>query len=243
MQPRRHQSPEQSSLEIWCEKDKPTAAYSPRNWETICNLNIKTGGLSKCSNLQRGFDLLIWPDFLLNFPIFFWKFFRKKKQFCLKGGFDLTTRILSGTPLILDYMSNPSEIQEYKRPTSTLCPGILIKLPYCTSCSFAWCQLLAWSMVQMLASVFYCDLCKQLGPESSPTFCWAWSKSKLFDTLMVFLKEFFKKVDSEKNQQTTNIHIHFPSCKVLSILIMHNILLVAIMSVHQSGGLTWHSKN
>ena len=28
-----------------CEKDKPTAAY-PRDWETICSLNIKPG-LSK----------------------------------------------------------------------------------------------------------------------------------------------------------------------------------------------------
>ena len=36
---------EKSSMEIWCEKDKPTAAY-PRNWETICSLNIKPG-LSK----------------------------------------------------------------------------------------------------------------------------------------------------------------------------------------------------
>ena len=45
MQPRRHRSLEQRSLEIWCEKDTPTAAY-PRNWETICNLNIKPG-LSK----------------------------------------------------------------------------------------------------------------------------------------------------------------------------------------------------
>ena len=69
MQPRRHQSPEQRSLAIWCEKDKPSAAY-PRNWETICSLNIKPGGLSQCSNLQRGFDLLILPDYLLNFPDF-----------------------------------------------------------------------------------------------------------------------------------------------------------------------------
>ena len=38
-------TPEQRSLEIWCEKDKPTAAY-PRNWEPICRLNIKPG-LSK----------------------------------------------------------------------------------------------------------------------------------------------------------------------------------------------------
>ena len=45
VQPRRHQSPEQRSLEIWCEKHKPTAAY-PRNWKTICSLNIKPG-LSK----------------------------------------------------------------------------------------------------------------------------------------------------------------------------------------------------
>ena len=33
------------SLEIWCEKDKPTAIYT-RNCETICSLNIKSG-LSK----------------------------------------------------------------------------------------------------------------------------------------------------------------------------------------------------
>ena len=49
MQPRRHRSPEQRSLEIWCEKDTPTAAY-PRNWETICSLNIKPG-LSKLSKV------------------------------------------------------------------------------------------------------------------------------------------------------------------------------------------------
>ena len=42
VQPRRHRSPEQRSLEMWCEKDKPTAAY-PRNWETICSLNFKPG--------------------------------------------------------------------------------------------------------------------------------------------------------------------------------------------------------
>ena len=31
----------------------------------------------------------------------------------------------------------------------------------------------------------------------------SWPGSKLFDTLMVFLKEFFEKVDFESNQQTT----------------------------------------
>ena len=35
------------------------------------------------------------------------------------------------------------------------------------------------------------NFCKQFGPRSGPTKCRAWSVSKLFDTLMVFLKEFF----------------------------------------------------
>ena len=47
------------------------------------------------------------------------------------------------------------------------------------------------------------NFCKQFGPRSSMTRCWAWSGSKLFDTLMVFLKEFFEKVHSENSQQTT----------------------------------------
>ena len=34
---------------------------------------------------------------------------------------------------------------------------------------------------------------------------------KLFDTLMVFLKEFFKEVDFEKNQQTTKKPEKLPS--------------------------------
>ena len=55
------------------------------------------------------------------------------------------------------------------------------------------------------------DLCKQIGPRSGPTKCRAWSWSKLFDTLMVFLKEFFEKVQIEKNQQTTKKHEKLPS--------------------------------
>ena len=53
------------------------------------------------------------------------------------------------------------------------------------------------------------NLCKQFGPRSDPTKCRAWSGSKLFDTLMVFLKEFFKKVDFEKIHQTTKKHAKF----------------------------------
>ena len=33
----------------------------------------------------------------------------------------------------------------------------------------------------------------------------------LFDSLMVFLKEFIEKVDFEKNQQTTKKHAKLPS--------------------------------
>ena len=64
------------------------------------------------------------------------------------------------------------------------------------------------------------DLCKQFGSRSGPMirqtnrhFCQAGSGSKLFDTLMVFLKYFFlKKVFFlKKNQQTTNKHAKIPS--------------------------------
>ena len=48
------------------------------------------------------------------------------------------------------------------------------------------------------------NLCKQFGPRPGPTKHRALSGSKLFDALMVFLKEFFEKVDfEEKYQQMT----------------------------------------
>ena len=47
------------------------------------------------------------------------------------------------------------------------------------------------------------NFCKKFGPRSGATQCRAWSGSKLFDILMVFLKEFFETVDFEKKQQTT----------------------------------------
>ena len=43
------------------------------------------------------------------------------------------------------------------------------------------------------------NFCKQFGPRSVPTKCRAWSGSKLFDALKEILKEFFQKVDFEKN--------------------------------------------
>ena len=42
------------------------------------------------------------------------------------------------------------------------------------------------------------NLRKQFGPRSDPTKCWARSGSKLFDTLVVFLKEFFERVEIDK---------------------------------------------
>ena len=54
------------------------------------------------------------------------------------------------------------------------------------------------------------NFCKQIGPSSGPTKSRAWSGSNLFDTQMVFLKEFFEKVDFEKNQQTTKKHEKLP---------------------------------
>ena len=51
--------------------------------------------------------------------------------------------------------------------------------------------------------VCWYNLVKQFGPRSGPTECLAWSGSKLFDTLMVFLKEFFENINFKKDQQTT----------------------------------------
>ena len=47
-----------------------------------------------------------------------------------------------------------------------------------------------------IASGGFCCL-KQFGPRSEPTECQSWSGSKPFGTLIVFLKEFFKKVSSD----------------------------------------------
>ena len=59
------------------------------------------------------------------------------------------------------------------------------------------------------------NLCKQSGPRSGPTKCRAWSGSNLFDTQTEFLKEFFEKVDFEKNQQTVKNMKNFPGGKEL----------------------------
>ena len=52
---------------------------------------------------------------------------------------------------------------------------------------------------------------KQFGPWSGLTNRPAWSGSKLFDILMVFLKEFFQKVNFEKISRRQKKHKKFPS--------------------------------
>ena len=56
------------------------------------------------------------------------------------------------------------------------------------------------SLVKWWYKVSSDSLCKQLEPSSRQSKC---SGSKLFDTPMVFLKEFLERVDFGKNQQMT----------------------------------------
>ena len=51
------------------------------------------------------------------------------------------------------------------------------------------------------------NLYKQFGPRSGE--CWSWYGSKLFDTLMVFLKDFLKKLISRRQQKYQKL----PACK------------------------------
>ena len=46
------------------------------------------------------------------------------------------------------------------------------------------------------------NLCKQFGRRSGLTIHLAWCGSRLFDTLLVFLKDFYEKVNFEKKNQT-----------------------------------------
>ena len=55
------------------------------------------------------------------------------------------------------------------------------------------------------------NLCKQFRPRSGQTKRRARSESKLFDTLMIFLKEFFKKLDFEQKKLETKNHEKLPS--------------------------------
>ena len=62
------------------------------------------------------------------------------------------------------------------------------------------------------------SLCKQFGTRSGLTSCRAGSGSKLFDTLMVFLKEFLEEVGFEKSAEDKKIMKNFPGVKVGHVL-------------------------
>ena len=52
-------------------------------------------------------------------------------------------------------------------------------------------------------------------PHTGPTFYPFWSGSKPSDTLIVFLKDFFLKHLSQKNQQTTTKHEKLPNIQIV----------------------------
>ena len=61
------------------------------------------------------------------------------------------------------------------------------------------------------------NLCKQFGSRSGPTKCRALSGSKLFDALMVVLKEIIENDNYEKTADGKKIMKKFPWCLVLII--------------------------
>ena len=84
------------------------------------------------------------------------------------------------------------------------------------------------------------NLCAQFGPRSGlhkvgPDLD---SGSKLFDTSMIFLKEFFEKDDFEKNQQTTKKHAKLPRMQ----RIKKKILLTEELSSSMLSGLRGEKK-
>ena len=57
-------------------------------------------------------------------------------------------------------------------------------------------------------------ICKQFGPSSGLT------GSKLFDTLIVFLKEFFEKSNLKKVSRRQQKHENYPACKRLTVSVL-----------------------
>ena len=78
---------------------------------------------------------------------------------------------------------------------------------------------------------FVDKLCKQFGPRSGPTKRRAWSGSKLIDTQLVFLKEFFEKVDFEKKSADNKKHEKYPGGQEWTLILLI-LLVLKIMSAH-----------
>ena len=70
-----------------------------------------------------------------------------------------------------------------------------------------------------LACCILDTLSKQFGLRSGPTKHLAWLGSKLFDTLMVLLKDFFLNIYLEKKSAKDSKNMkHYPPCKEKSFL-------------------------
>ena len=79
------------------------------------------------------------------------------------------------------------------------------------------------------------NLYKKSGPRSGPTKCRAWSGSKLFDTLMVFLKEFKKKQILKKKSADDKKWKDFPACKELACILWQCSVNVFLQELTLSG--------
>ena len=78
------------------------------------------------------------------------------------------------------------------------------------------------------------NLCKQFGPRSGPTKCQAWSGSKLFDILRVFLKDVFEKCNWWKNNSEKTNMQHFSAGKDLKGCIFISVYLIELYVLQEN---------
>ena len=83
---------------------------------------------------------------------------------------------------------------------------------------------LLWTLCLLMSSAD--NLCKQFGPRPGLTKCQAWPGSKLFDTLMVFMKEFFEKVEFGKISRRQKKHAVYFACFCCHLLTFFKINLL-----------------
>ena len=134
---------------------------------------------------------IVWYDY--NKPIhaeFHTKIFSEFLNQDSKRALQSTTQLLHGQRLI----KSAAEIELMKTSVDIASEAFIdvMKYSYPGVCTI-------WNLTLCLQGSFGDNLCKQFGPKSGPTKCLAWYGSKLFGTLMVFLKNFLKKVDFEKS--------------------------------------------
>ena len=98
--------------------------------------------------------------------------------------------------------SHPLVMPEGLKGLTDIHQHVLVLVKTAVTCQYHLSIKLKWTCmlhVNLHLLVLSADnLCKQFEPRSGPTKCRARSGSKLFDTLIVFLKEFFEKNHFEK---------------------------------------------